>query len=165
LPSLHGLHNLAQVAGGISITDNDQLTGIEALIQLENLGQVLLTRCALLPSNDNLMTSGCRGLDVSSNAQLSSLAGLDNLIGLVGHVVVQNNPNLSECGALAPLLDGIDDDQLGPGPGVTGLLFIDEDLPEMHAISRTERAPLARRSFADLSPGAAALAKLQKGMR
>ena len=51
------------------------------------------------------------------------------------------------------------------GEVVTGLLFIDEDLPEMHVISQTEAHPLARRSFEDLTPGAEALAKLQKGMR
>jgi hypothetical protein len=47
------------------------------------------------------------------------------------------------------------------GEVVTGLNFIDEDLPGMHAISKTELAPLARHPLADLSPGAAALAKLQ----
>jgi 2-oxoglutarate ferredoxin oxidoreductase subunit beta len=51
------------------------------------------------------------------------------------------------------------------GEVVTGLLFINETLPEMHAISKTEAMPLAKRDFEALSPGAAALAKLQKGMR
>ncbi len=51
------------------------------------------------------------------------------------------------------------------GEVVTGLLYMNEELPEMHAISNTEATPLARRAFADLSPGAEALARLQKGMR
>jgi 2-oxoglutarate ferredoxin oxidoreductase subunit beta len=51
------------------------------------------------------------------------------------------------------------------GEVVTGLLFIDEELPEMHVISKTEEFPLAGREFGDLSPGSEALAKLQKGMR
>jgi len=51
------------------------------------------------------------------------------------------------------------------GEVVTGLLFIDEDLPEMHRISKTEEFPLAGRGYEDLSPGAEALARLQKGMR
>ena len=51
------------------------------------------------------------------------------------------------------------------GEVVTGLLYINEDLPEMHAISRTEDRPLASRAYEDLSPGAGALAKLQESMR
>ena len=51
------------------------------------------------------------------------------------------------------------------GEVVTGLLYINEDLPEMHAISKTEKVPLARREFKDLTPGAQALIDLQKGMR
>ena len=51
------------------------------------------------------------------------------------------------------------------GEVVTGLLYINEELPEMHAISQTESQPLATRNHADLVPGAEALANLQKGMR
>ena len=51
------------------------------------------------------------------------------------------------------------------GEVVTGLLFIDEGLPEMHSISKTEATPLAHRDFEDLNPGSEALARLQKGMR
>ncbi len=57
------------------------------------------------------------------------------------------------------------EDRRTKGEVVTGLLYIDEDLPEMHAIAQTEAEPLSGRAFSDLSPGAAALAKLQKGMR
>lgn len=51
------------------------------------------------------------------------------------------------------------------GEVVTGLLYINENRPEMHAISKTERQPLSGRAYSDLSPGAEALASLQKGMR
>lgn len=57
------------------------------------------------------------------------------------------------------------EEQRAKGEVVTGLLYIDEDLPEMHAISNTEAQPLSARNHEDLSPGAEALAKLQKGMR
>ncbi len=51
------------------------------------------------------------------------------------------------------------------GEVVTGLLYINEEMPEMHDISKTESVPLANRVHEDLIPGAQALADLQKGMR
>jgi len=47
----------------------------------------------------------------------------------------------------------------------TGLLFIDEDWPEMHAIYGTAAQPLKEFTFAELNPGREALEKLQRGMR
>jgi 2-oxoglutarate/2-oxoacid ferredoxin oxidoreductase subunit beta len=51
------------------------------------------------------------------------------------------------------------------GEVVTGLMFINEDLPELHAISGTAKTPLTRMSYEDLNPGSAALAELQKRLR
>jgi hypothetical protein len=48
---------------------------------------------------------------------------------------------------------------------VTGLLFIDQNVLEMHAQSRTTTRPLRDLEFAQLSPGSEALAELQKGMK
>ncbi|MBT8047628.1 MAG: 2-oxoacid:ferredoxin oxidoreductase subunit beta [Xanthomonadales bacterium] len=48
---------------------------------------------------------------------------------------------------------------------VTGLLFVDDSLPEMHAISKTAHAPLKDLAFEDLSPGGEALVELQKGLK
>ncbi len=47
----------------------------------------------------------------------------------------------------------------------TGLLFIDEDWPEMHMIAGTSKKPLKAFAFEELSPGRAALEKLQSSMR
>jgi 2-oxoglutarate ferredoxin oxidoreductase subunit beta len=51
------------------------------------------------------------------------------------------------------------------GEVVTGLMFINQGLPEMHAISETAVEPLAHSDFEALNPGSEALADLQKGMR
>jgi 2-oxoglutarate ferredoxin oxidoreductase subunit beta len=51
------------------------------------------------------------------------------------------------------------------GQVVTGLLFIDGDLPEMHQISHTAKQPLKDFKFENLCPGNDALARLQKRMR
>jgi 2-oxoglutarate ferredoxin oxidoreductase subunit beta len=51
------------------------------------------------------------------------------------------------------------------GEVVTGLMFINEELPELHTISGTARKPLTHTSFDELNPGSAALAKLQQRLR
>jgi 2-oxoglutarate ferredoxin oxidoreductase subunit beta len=51
------------------------------------------------------------------------------------------------------------------GQVVTGLMFINEDLPEMHTISETATQPLTQMQFESLNPGSEALKTLQKGMR
>ena len=48
---------------------------------------------------------------------------------------------------------------------VTGLLFIDESLPDMHQISETAKKPLKAFEFGELCPGSDSLAKLQSGLR
>jgi 2-oxoglutarate/2-oxoacid ferredoxin oxidoreductase subunit beta len=47
----------------------------------------------------------------------------------------------------------------------TGLLFIDEDWPEMHSIYGTATKPLKAFTFEELNPGREALKKLQHSMR
>ncbi len=51
------------------------------------------------------------------------------------------------------------------GEVVTGLMYLDESLPEMHDVFGTADGALAEMAFGDLNPGSAALEKLQKGMR
>ncbi len=50
------------------------------------------------------------------------------------------------------------------GEVVTGLLFINEDLPDMHKIYRTTPTPLKDIGFDTLNPGSAALEELQSRM-
>ena len=51
------------------------------------------------------------------------------------------------------------------GEIVTGLLYIDQNVSDMHTQSRTLATPLRDESFANLNPGSEALAELQKGMK
>jgi len=53
----------------------------------------------------------------------------------------------------------------GLGEIPTGLMFIDEEWPEMHVISGTAKRPLKDFSYKELNPGREALEKLQRGMR
>jgi 2-oxoglutarate ferredoxin oxidoreductase subunit beta len=47
----------------------------------------------------------------------------------------------------------------------TGLLFLDENVPDMHEMNNTPAAPLARMAFEKLCPGPAALDALQQDFR
>ena len=53
----------------------------------------------------------------------------------------------------------------GRGEIVTGLLFIDQNVPDMHEQQRTVDTPLKAFDFDALNPGSESLAKLQQGMR
>jgi len=55
--------------------------------------------------------------------------------------------------------------QRADGEVVTGLLFVDDQIPEMHAIYGTAKKPLSQLDYERLVPGAGALAKLQRGMK
>jgi 2-oxoglutarate ferredoxin oxidoreductase subunit beta len=57
------------------------------------------------------------------------------------------------------------EDHRSRGEVVTGLLYINEELPEMHDIFETAKQPLSNLSAADLCPGAKALKELQKGLK
>lgn len=48
---------------------------------------------------------------------------------------------------------------------LTGLLFLNENLPSLHSILGTSSKPLSRFAFDELNPGAAALKTLLQGMR
>jgi 2-oxoglutarate ferredoxin oxidoreductase subunit beta len=51
------------------------------------------------------------------------------------------------------------------GEVVTGVLFADESVPDMHEMNNTPQAPLATLPFAKLCPGSAELAKLMEDFR
>jgi 2-oxoglutarate ferredoxin oxidoreductase subunit beta len=51
------------------------------------------------------------------------------------------------------------------GEIITGLLYIDQNVPDMHTQSRTISTPLKALDFEQLNPGREALTKLQQGMK
>ena len=53
----------------------------------------------------------------------------------------------------------------GSGEVVTGLLFLDESVPDLHEANNSTEVPLARLPFECLCPGADALASLQEDFR
>jgi 2-oxoglutarate ferredoxin oxidoreductase subunit beta len=53
----------------------------------------------------------------------------------------------------------------GKGEMVTGLLYIDETVPDLHEMNQTTDVPLTKLGFDKLCPGAAALDRLQEDFR
>ncbi len=56
-------------------------------------------------------------------------------------------------------------DRREAGEIATGLLYLDPDVPDMHAIANTADRPLTQVPYEDLCPGSAALDKLQEAFR
>jgi 2-oxoglutarate/2-oxoacid ferredoxin oxidoreductase subunit beta len=51
------------------------------------------------------------------------------------------------------------------GEIATGILYVDESLPDLHELNNSSEEPLVRMPFSRLSPGAARLAEIQQGWR
>lgn len=149
LTNIDGLSNVSQVAGSIYIGSNPKLTRIEGLsglaglasgflsvyanpqlISLKGLEGFTATTLALnIRMNDSLIdlhgleniTHVGGDLRIRTHANLKSLRGLSNIRSVVGNVTLEENPLLSTCNALFHLLDDVDDELPGPGPGGEGI--------------------------------------------
>lgn len=146
LSNLDGLSNLAVFNGPLQIELNPSLLNIDGLSRLTNIGPATIQGNGSLQNLDGLRAlESVEGyLDINNNAlanvdglqsllgvggdliiygnnPLPNLDGLLNLIRVEGHLGISNNPNLDECRGLIPLLDELDDGEIGPGPGVAGI--------------------------------------------
>jgi 2-oxoglutarate ferredoxin oxidoreductase subunit beta len=54
---------------------------------------------------------------------------------------------------------------IAAGEVATGILYVDESAPDMHEVNNTAEQPLVHMTHAQLSPGAAALAEIQRAWR
>ena len=109
LTSIDGIQGATSLTGLI-IEDNDMLTDLDPLAGLASVGN-------LNPQ-----------MRINDNDILVNLEGLSSLVSLDANLYLNNNPALGMCGALASLLDDVDDDTPGPGPGVAGIPDINGDV-------------------------------------
>jgi 2-oxoglutarate ferredoxin oxidoreductase subunit beta len=56
-------------------------------------------------------------------------------------------------------------EQQNRGEIVTGLLFLDESVAELHEVNKTAKTPMAQLAFEKLCPGSAELARFQEDFR
>jgi 2-oxoglutarate ferredoxin oxidoreductase subunit beta len=64
----------------------------------------------------------------------------------------------------AKVLEFLDEHE-GKGEVVTGLLYVNEEIPDMHELNETTGVPLTRVPYEKLCPGSAVLAQLQEDFR
>ena len=134
LADLNGLSGLDSVhlEGRLIVVRNDSLTNLTGLSGIISVGNYFLNE----GSGGGLVIAGnvsLNSLDGLSNitsvdgdlrivrTALQNLDGLSNLIGVGKNVLVSENSKLSECAGLTKLLDGVDDGEPGPGPGLDGI--------------------------------------------
>lgn len=122
LTSLSGLRNLKRAESHLWIFKNSGLTDLSGLNSLEYIGGLFFIGGDIYQGNTNLTSIGAfpklkhlnYALPIYNNPDLVSLDGL-NLESVNDKVDVRWNPSLSDCSALIPLVNAIDDGAIGPG--------------------------------------------------
>jgi len=102
ITNINPLSNLNSINGYLYLSINHNLTNIDPLVNINSLGSFLVIRYneAL---NDisgllNLNTINSGNIDITNNASLTSLYGLDNIAGSsIIDLNIYENPLLSEC--------------------------------------------------------------------
>ena len=124
ISNLFGLGNMESPEMAISITDCPQLTSLDGFPQgLDHIGHdITISNNPVLNdiealSNLLVVTS----LFIRDNDGLQQLTGLDNIQAVEGSLMVFRNPQLADCTSISSLVDDVDDFVPGPGPGVSGV--------------------------------------------
>lgn len=124
ISNLVGLGNMDSPEMAILIKDCPQLTSLDGFPQgLDHMGHDLtISNNPVL--NDIEALSNLLvvvGLDIRDNDGLQQLTGLDNIQAVEGSLRVFRNPQLADCSSILSLVDDVDDFSPGPGPGVSGV--------------------------------------------
>ncbi|MFN0013179.1 MAG: hypothetical protein ACKVU2_01410 [Saprospiraceae bacterium] len=105
LANLQGLHHL-KVVEGIYVDDNDALTDMSGLGQLDTIRNF----CSIIRNNTLTSLTGLgalryigHGLGINSNPVLQNLNGLENLNSIAGVFILENTPNLTNIEGLQNL--------------------------------------------------------------
>jgi hypothetical protein len=121
IENLDGLIALVNVGGTFRI-QTENLIDIDGLSRLSRVGGRLIVYNTTLSDVDGLSGVASAGSDlwIALNSQLRNLDGLAAL-SAARNVAVEDNPRLDDCQGLLRLLDPIDHDAPGPGPGTAGI--------------------------------------------
>jgi hypothetical protein len=128
LPNLDGLASLTSVSA-LGIVNNASLADINGLAGLEMVHawfeiswNPLLTSLGGLTAltRVGVAAPSMGALIIQHNAGLQSLSGL-HALEAVQNLALEYNPALADCGAIAQLVDPLDDFAPGPGPGISGV--------------------------------------------
>jgi len=124
ISNLLGLGNMDSPEMAIFIKNCPQLTSLDGFPQgLDYMGHDLTisNNPALndVEALSNLLV--LVDLDIRDNDDLQQLTGLDNIQAVEGSLRVFRNPRLADCTSILSLVDDVDDFGPGPGPGVSGV--------------------------------------------
>jgi len=143
LASLLGLHHL-KVVEGIYVDDNDALTDLSGLEQLDTIRKF----CSVTNNNALASLAGLselryigHGLGINSNPALQNLNGLENLNNIAGFFILENTPNLASMEGLQNL-EQVGGDFLMYGYKPLGTLNGLENLKSVGGILQIEDAQI-----------------------
>lgn len=105
---------------GCFIIDNPKLQTVDLsglTMVVDELTTGLFFRANSLHSLDLSSLIDVSSLRIENEPVLSNLNGIPNLISVSDNLKIQGNPNLCDCSAISPLVDGNDDGASGPGSG------------------------------------------------
>jgi len=123
LSEVAGLSKLTSLGLHLWIRRNNVLSDIESLSGVSTIGGDLII--GFNPSLASLSLASLTRVDsdvfILDNGNLNDLNQLSNLMSVGNDLFVSDNPKLSNCLGLKRLLDEVDDGVPGPGPGLSGV--------------------------------------------
>lgn len=102
LTSLQGLEGLTSIPGLVQLSDNGNadMTGFNNITTLEGL-HIHQSDIITLNGLENLTSITNGDLSIGGNSQLNDIHALDHPISISQNLLIGDNPNLSQCNALA----------------------------------------------------------------
>ena len=120
LSNIDGLGQITSVGGRLQVSNNRFLLDLDGLAQVVSIGDRLqISNNRRLQNIDGLsgITSVSANLIIRNNDDLQDVDGLASVVHVGGNLVVDRSADLTQCTALIPLLDPIDDGVAGPNGG------------------------------------------------
>ena len=123
LANLDGLSSLASVYWSLVIFENVSLANLDGLSSLTSVDALTIGSNAALTNLDGLssLASVKSSIYIQGNPMLTNVNGLSDFANVGTHLYLRENSLLGNCTGLVKLLDQVDDDEPGPGPGESGI--------------------------------------------
>jgi hypothetical protein len=130
LVAIDGLNALAVIDSYLLIRLNYKLTSIQGLTSLRSVGENLfISNSWELADMRGLSAVTDLGGDlIIADTKLDNLDALSQLTRVGGTVNIQRNGYLYDCSGITRLIDGNDDGEPGPGPGIAGVPDVGDDV-------------------------------------
>lgn len=130
LVAIDGLNALAVTDSYLLIRVNHKLTSIQGLTSLRSVGENLFISNSweLADLGGLSAVTDVGGHLIIADTKLDNLDALSQLTRVGGTVNIQRNSYLFDCSGIMRLIDGNDDGEPGPGPGIAGVPDVGDDV-------------------------------------